>query len=390
MAASSLSLYKRSFVKVLEERLKEPSPLIQVILGPRQVGKTTGVLSIANSSKQAFYASADDSLFHNENWILEQWQAALQSYPHPTLIIDEVQKVMQWSEVIKSLWDSSKRKKTPVKLVLLGSSSLSLSQGLDESLAGRFEIIPAPHWGFEESRVGLNFTLEDYLVYGGYPESARFKSDFERWQAYLKGSIIETVIGKDILRQRTVRNPALFRQAFEILASYPAQEISYNKLLGQLQERGNVDLVKHYIELFEGAFLFKTLEKYSGSARSKKSSSPKILPMCPSLFTFQLGLQDLQNLEIRGRLLEASVGSELAKLSGELMYWRDGNYEVDYVYSQGSQLIAIEVKSGRKKSTLGMSEFCKRHPKALRLFINPENFPDFAKAPAGFLTKFAS
>lgn len=381
--------YKRQFVTLLESRLRESSPLIQAILGPRQVGKTTGIEMLLDALDGTYYVTADDALFHNQEWIAEQWQRALQAHPKPILIIDEIQKIMHWSEVIKSLWDSAKRKKIPIKLVLLGSSSLNLSQGLDESLAGRFEIIPVAHWGYEESRIAFDYNLEDYMIYGGYPAAARFTKNFDRWQAYLKGSIIESVISKDILRQRTVRNPALFRQSFEIIAAYPAQEISYNKLLGQLQERGNIDLVKHYIELFEGAFLFKTLEKFSGSIQVKKSSSPKILPLCPSLYTFQMGSNDLENPDVRGRLFEACVGGELAQLPGELMYWRDGKYEVDYIYKRGKELIAIEVKSGYKKSTLGMTEFIKRNPIAKKLFISFENFSQFAKAPEKFLSDYS-
>jgi predicted AAA+ superfamily ATPase len=378
-------MLKRSFVTLLEGRLAEPRPLIQVILGPRQVGKTTGVGMISGFKGRIHYVSADEALIHHPEWILEQWQISLQLHRDPILIIDEIQKVINWSETIKGLWDAARRKKTKIKLVLLGSSSLSLNTGLDESLAGRFELISATHWNFEESRIGLGYHLEDYLVFGGYPEAAQFKDNFDRWQSYLKSSIIESVIGKDILRQRTVRKPALFRQAFEILASYPAQEISYTKLLGQLQEKGNVELVKHYIELFEMAFLFKSLQKYSGSSIAQKSSSPKILPMCPSLYSFQLGPQDILNPEIKGRIFEAAVGVELLKLPGTLFYWRDGKFEVDFIYVRGSQVLAIEVKSGRKKMTSGMSEFVKRNPKAKPIFINPDNFLDLSKNPQKFI-----
>ncbi len=390
MPAPKRKIHKREFVTTLEGRLKEKDPLIQVILGPRQVGKTTGVESLSGFKNQIYYATADDALTHSENWIAEQWQNALSLRPNPILIIDEIQKILHWSDRIKALWDSASRKKAKLKLVLLGSSSLSLSEGIEESLAGRFEVIPAPHWGFEESRKALQYTLDEYLLFGGYPGAARFKKNFGRWQNYLKSSIIDAVINKDILRRRTVKNPALFRQCFELLSSYPAQEVSYNKLLGQLQEKGNIDLVKHYIELFEGAFLFKTLQKYSGSFLVQKSSSPKVLPLCPSLYSYKVGPNDLEDPEIRGRVFEACVGSELSRLPGSLFYWRDGNFEVDFIYTRGTQLIAIEVKSGRRKRGSGLTEFLKRYPKAEQVFISPENFEEFSKNPSDFLGRLVN
>jgi uncharacterized protein len=381
---------KRRFVEVLEDRLKEPTPLIQVLLGPRQVGKTTGVQMLSLGS-HIHYTSADEFLTHGPEWIDEQWQAARLQAKDPILVIDEVQKILQWSEKIKGLWDAERRKKRPFRLVLLGSSSLSLQQGLEESLSGRFEVIPVHHWNYDESHRFFGYSLDDYLLYGGYPESARFHEDYPRWQAYLRNSIIETVVGKDILRLTSVRKPALFRQTFELLSAYPAQEISYTKLLGQLQDSGNTDLIKHYIELFEGAFLFKSLMKFSGSTVRQKSSSPKIFPLCPSLYSYRLNGKELLDPDTRGHIFEAAVGSELAKLPGELFYWRgDRDAEVDFVYQHGHDLCAIEVKSGRKKSAHGLRAFTEKFKKAKTLFITPENFPSLSKNSNDFLERALS
>lgn len=384
----AMKLLKRAFVKVLEDRLNESTLLIQVILGPRQVGKTTGVQMLDSFAEDIHYASADDALSLSADWINEQWQAAKLKSKTPILIIDEIQKVEHWSERIKALWDAEKRKKGNLKLVLLGSSSLHLHTGLDESLAGRFEVIRVHHWSFAESHEQFGFTLNEYLQFGGYPESAQFKNDYRRWQVYLKSSIIESVVGKDILRQSGVRKPGLFRQTFEILAAYPAQEVSYTKLLGQLQEKGNTDLVKHYIELYEAAYLFKAIPKYSASVMRQKTSSPKIIPLCPALYSYRSGKSDLESSELKGHIFEAAVGAELTKLPGELFYWK-GKAELDFVYVYEKQILAIEIKSGRKKSAKGLDEFTSLYPKSKQLFITPENFLQFSKDPEGFLQKLS-
>ena len=222
----------------------------------------------------------------DRTWLLEQWQKALLLGDGTLLVIDEIQKIPNWSEILKSLWDKHPRR---LRVVVLGSSSLQIQSGLTESLAGRFELTRIYHWTFTELKNAFGYDLERYLLYGGYPGSVAYEGDYDRWYAYLKDAIVEAVIGKDILLNRKVANPALFRQAFEILCRYPAQEISYTKLLGQLQDKGNTDLIKYYMELYAGAFLIYSLEKYSAKGWLTRTSSPKILTACPALHTMTAG-----------------------------------------------------------------------------------------------------
>lgn len=377
------SPYERAFVALLEKRFSEASPLIQVLVGPRQVGKTTGLRQLlARTSGNCHYANADDQLVSDRSWLLAQWQKALALGNGTLLVIDEVQKIPNWSEAIKSLWDKQPHR---LRVVLLGSSSLQIQSGLTESLAGRFELTRIYHWTFTELKTAFGYDLGRYLLYGGYPGSVAFEDDYDRWYAYLKDAIVEAVIGKDILQNRKVANPALFRQAFEILCRYPAQEISYTKLLGQLQDKGNTDLVKYYLELYAGAFLIYSLEKYSAKSWLTRSSSPKILPACPALYTMTAGPRTLADPEQRGRAFELAVGAELLQLPGELFYWREKNAEVDYVYRYQGRLYALEVKSGRKKSTKGLEAFIKRFPDASPVIVDPDNFSMLSRYPGKFL-----
>src|ERR1039457_2810262 len=232
--------YERLFVAQLEKRLLGEKPLIQVLVSPRQVGKTTGMRQLLDRcSHNNHYANADDLLVTDRTWLLEQWQKALLRGDGTLLVIDEMQKIPNWSETLKSLWDKNPHR---LRVVVLGSSSLQIQTGLTESLAGRFELTRIYHWTFNELKNAFGYDLERFLLYGGYPGSVSYEDEYDRWYAYLKDSIVEAVIGKDILLNRKVGNPALFRQAFEILCRYPAQEISYTKLLGQLQDKGNTDL----------------------------------------------------------------------------------------------------------------------------------------------------
>jgi len=376
-------LYERPFVALLEKRLYGDQPLIQVLVGPRQVGKTTGMRQLlARYPNNNHYANADDLLVTDRTWLLEQWQKALLLGDGTLLVIDEVQKIPNWSETLKSLWDKNPRR---LRVVVLGSSSLQIQTGLTESLAGRFELTRIYHWTYTELKNAFGYDLERFLLYGGYPGSVSYEDDYDRWYAYLKDSIVEAVIGKDILLNRKVGNPALFRQAFEILCRYPAQEISYTKLLGQLQDKGNTDLIKYYIELYAGAFLIYPLEKYSAKGWLTRSSSPKILISCPALYTMTEGPRALDDPDKRGRVFELAVGAQLLQLPGELFYWREKNAEVDFIYQYQGKLYAIEVKSGRRKSAKGLEAFMKHFPDACSVILTTDNFSLFSEDPRKFL-----
>lgn len=376
-------IYERSFVAQLEQRLSTGQPLIQVLAGPRQVGKTTGVKQlIARYPHDTYYANADDILTTDRTWLIEQWQKALLSGKKALLIIDEIQKIPNWSETIKALWDKAPK---TLRVIILGSSSLQLQTGLTESLAGRFELIRTYQWTFDELNQAFKYNIDRYLTYGGYPGAVAYEKDFDRWYAYLKDSIIEAVVGKDILLNRKVGNPALFRQAFEILCRYPAQEISYTKLLGQLQDKGNTDLIKYYIELYSGAFLIHPLEKYSAKNYLSRGSSPKVLVACPALYAMHEGPHILADPEKKGRVFETAVGARLIQLPGKLYYWRERQNEVDYIYEYQGGLYAIEVKSGRRKLSMGLNVFLDKFPKAHPVIITYENFAEFSENPRKFL-----
>lgn len=367
-------LIELPFIASLRRNLAEQRPFIQVILGPRQVGKTTGVQQVLSKydASEYFYCSADGDVARASAWLRERWELAKAHNPHGILVVDEIQKVENWSESLKALWDRQAQQQEKMQVVVLGSSSLALQQGLTESLAGRFQKHSVYHWSAEESLAAYGLTLEEFLRFGGYPGSYLLREQPQEWVHYVKESIIAPVIGKDILSQARVKSPALFRQCFDLVCSYPAQEISYTKLLGQLQDKGNTDLVKYYLELFEGAFLLKQLFKYSAKPVLRKRSSPKILPLCPALYSVGLGVD--MNAEERGRAFEVTIGALLNRLPGDLYYWRERNAAVDFVYVDGKCVHAIEVKSGQKVAAKGLAVFTSQFPHAQTHLVTPENY----------------
>jgi len=364
-------LYTRPQADELARRLAEPRRFIQVVAGPRQVGKTTLVQQVLGTSAVTVqFASADEPTLRGREWIEVQWEAArlksrAEGARDAVLVLDEIQKVSDWSETVKRLWDADSRAGVPLKVVVLGSAPLLIQRGLTESLAGRFEILRLPHWSYPEMREAFGWSMEEFVFYGAYPGAAPLITEPERWARYVVDALIETTISRDVLLLTRIDKPALLRRLFQLACSYSGQMLSYQKMLGQLQEAGNTTTLAHYLDLLAGAGMVTGLQKYAGEAVRQRGSSPKLQVFNTALMTAPSGLrleQARSDPELWGRLVESSVGAHLANAAAagdcELFYWRDRNREVDFVVRSGSILNAIEVKTGRKRDTLaGMAAF---------------------------------
>ena len=350
-------IIQRVEYKLLMSRLQEPDSLIQVIVGARQVGKSTLVRQVLAGLQLPFIVeSADAVAATDQQWIEQLWnRARVESSKHPqgfVLAIDEIQKIQQWSETVKRCRDEDITKGESFSVVLLGSSKLILQQGLTESLAGRFELIPLPHWRYHEMLEAFDFTPEQYVWFGAYPGAAGFINDEQRWKAYVRDSLVDTAISKDILMLNRVDKPALLRNLFETGSHFSGQMLSYNKLIGQLQDAGNTTTLSHYLRLLNQAELLCGLEKYAAGKARKKASSPKFQTYNTALvnaYKTEEFDEARQNSVLWGRSVESSIGAYLLTFSKEnlnLYYWRDGNNEVDFVLEYRNKIVALEVKTG--------------------------------------------
>jgi predicted AAA+ superfamily ATPase len=376
-------MYVRSQHKTLTGRLKEPRRFIQVVTGPRQVGKTTLVQQVAdNLGLLVRFASADEPTLRGAEWIAQQWEAARLEAKGAgrhgsVLILDEIQKVADWSEAVKRLWDADSVKKLPLKVVLLGSAPLLIQRGLTESLAGRFEIIHLAHWTYREMQAAFGWALDQYLFYGGYPGAAPLIKEPARWTRYIKDSLIETTISRDVLLLTRVDKPALLRRLFEMGCAYSGQILSYQKMLGQLQDAGNTTTLAHYLDLLSGAGMIVGLQKFSGGTVRQRGSSPKLQVLNTALMGAQSGItlpEAKKEPGLWGRMVESAIGAHLANAGAaglcEVFYWRDRNREVDFVVRAGKTITVIEVKSGRKRESLpGIEAFTTTFPRTRPLLV---------------------
>jgi predicted AAA+ superfamily ATPase len=384
--SKSSTPFRRPQGAVLARRLREPRRFIQVVAGARQVGKTTLVQQVVERAKLPVrFASADEPTLRGAEWISQQWEAArLAAGPKGgILVLDEVQKAVGWSESVKRLWDEDTRARRPLKVVLLGSAPLLVQKGLTESLAGRFEILRLPHWSFAEMRDAFDFSLDQYVCFGGYPGSAPLAREASRWRRYILDSLVETTISRDVLLLTRVDKPALLRRLFELGCRYSGQVLSYTKMLGQLHDAGNTTTLAHYLELLGGAGLLTGLAKFSGRVARQRGSSPKLQVLNTALMSAQSGIffdEARVDGESWGRLVESAVGAHLANAAAagecELFYWRERNREVDFVVRAGREITAVEVKSGRGRDTRpGLAAFAEAFKPARRLLVGGDGIP---------------
>jgi uncharacterized protein len=378
--------YTRPEEAKLKQRLSEPVRFINILAGPRQVGKTTIIRDlIPLGSPHGYYISVDEevdvsmSSFSSDissitppqkkdaDWLRHYWREArnqavkwaeiclrngtsIQVEPY-VFAIDEIQKIDQWSDIVKGLWDEDRANNNSMHVVLLGSAPLLIQKGLSESLAGRYELMTVSHWGFTEMQEAFDFSLEEFIYFGGYPGSATLIHEESRWRSYVRESLIQPNIEKDILQMVRIKNPALLKQLFELGCHYSGRELSLTKIIAQLNEAKHTVTLADYLQLLTQAKLLAGLQKYAAKEVRKRNSVPKLIAFNTALIS---AIQDYTFAEAQadrsywGRLVESSIGAHLLNTCDSdtrVHYWRDGSDEVDFILTRGRKVTAIEVKS---------------------------------------------
>lgn len=401
--------YIRPQAAILTSRLAEQPRHIHILAGPRQVGKSTLVQQVLRKRPIGSYrmldaeALAPSQAAPGSRWITEQWMLAeadaiaWRDSGHPlsetlpyVLVLDEIQHIEQWSTAIKGSWDAGKARGAGMQLILLGSAPLLVQQGLNESLTGRYELLRIPHWSFSEMTECFDFSLDQFMYFGGYPGSAPLIHDEERWRGYVRGSLIEPSIERDVLAMARVDAPATLRRLFELGCEYSAQILALNRV-SQTLGAGHVLTLAHYLSLLTQAGLLTGLQKYSNHAIRQRQSPPKFQVLNNALFSahgthgFAEALADRTRW---GRLVESAIGTHLlngADQDTRIHYWREASLEVDFVIEHRGRLAAIEVKSqGVKGGLHGLDEFCRRNPEAKRWVVGGDALPigEFMMQPA--------
>lgn len=414
--------FRRAQVDTLIQRLAEQPKVLIAIFGPRQSGKTTAVRqALASIEQKSWYVSFEphseavkpsltreshpDSAAEmgsvisvvpqaHERQLIDTWehcrQQAVRSPAGFVLVLDEIQRIDRWSSLVKRLWDEDRWNGCPLHVVLLGSAPILMRDGLTESLFGRFEPIRFPHWSFAEMSEAFDFSLDEYICFGGYPGAAAWIADTNRWSDYVRSAFIVPTIERDVLSLVRVDKPELLKRLFDLGARYSGQEMSYTKLLGYLQDAGNTTTLTRYLDLLSRVGMIAGLSKYANRPTSSKVPTPKLNVFNTALMSAASGLSFDDARADRsywGRLVESSVGAHLLNAASsrvEVKYWRDRNFEVDFVLERGFHLVGIEVKSGQSPvATRGLSEFQRRFQPKNTIVVGDAGVPlhEFLSVP---------
>ncbi|MCY4519016.1 MAG: AAA family ATPase [Acidimicrobiaceae bacterium] len=393
--------YRRLQVATIVERLNEPPERLLAIFGPRQSGKTWAVrqalASIPQRSRIVPVDAPDEDVESNPigfsnaagttggyvrlatasrdvQWLVDIWEEARYQARSSdrgfVLALDEIQRVQGWAAAVKGLWDADRASGCPLHVVMLGSAPLLMQAGLNESLMGRFEPIDFVHWSFDEMADAFEFDLDEYVYFGGYPGAASFVSDHQRWHRYVRSSLVEPSIERDVIDMTRVDKPELLRQVFDVAARHSGRMLSYTQMLGLLEDAGNTTTVTRYLDLLHQVGLVTGLPAYSESAVSR-ASSPKLNVLNTGLMSMASGYtfhQARVDRTLWHYLVESAVGAHLLNSSSpgtNVAYWRGRRrrsvVEVSFVVERGPHRVGIDVASEAEHEALpGLDEFADR------------------------------
>ena len=413
-----MTRFRRGQVETIARRLLDLPERIIAIFGPRQTGKTTAALqALRLVPHQHRYEAVDEpelmeapepfaevsaaaplpAAVRNRRWLQEVWERSRHNARHSSrgfvLVLDEIQKISGWSETVKGLWEADRRSGCPLHVIILGSAPLLMQAGLNESLAGRFEPIRVTHWSYSEMAEAFGYSFDEFIYFGGYPGAADRRHDRDRWTTYIREALVEPNIERDVLSMTRVDKPALLKRLFDLGARYSGRELSYNKMLGPLQDAGNTTTLTRYLKLLADAGLLVGLSKHTERPVSAKASTPKLNVLNTALMAVATGYTFEEARADRsywGRTVESAVGAHLvntASPSTVVKYWRDGHHEVDFVLQRGPNTVGIEVKSGAAPANLrGLTEFKRRFSPRATVIAGESGVPlhEFLSRPADY------
>ena len=371
-------MIKRALFQKLNEKFNKGKAI--VLLGPRQVGKTT-LINTCLEGQDFLFLNGDDPEIRNllENTGISKLRLIIGK--NTLIFIDEAQRIKDIGLIAKIIIDQFKE----VQLIVSGSSALEINQSTQEPLTGRkfeYQLFPIS-WEEFENHVGYleaNTQLEERIIYGMYPDVLNNRSE----AAEILKQLTTSYLYKDVLSITGIKKPELLDKLLKALALQVGSEVSYNELANLLQI--DKTTVSKYIDLLEKAYIVFRLNSYSRNQRNEIKNNRKI-------YFYDNGIRNmiinnLNPLELRtdkGALWENFLISERIKLQqyNQLYtnnyFWRTvQKQEIDFVEETNGQVTAYEFKWNSKGKAKIPAVFLNQY-NAIGKIIDKENFREFVR-----------
>jgi len=369
-------MYKRTLKNSLENKINKGKAII--LIGPRQVGKTTLIKAVIDTKKHLFL-DGDDSTVRNllNSPNTEQIKSIVGS--NKLIFIDEAQRIEGIGLTLKIITDQFK----DIQLLVSGSSSFDLSSALNEPLTGRkweYELFPISWEEFEDKHNYLvaEQQLENRLLYGFHPDVLNNPGE----EKELLKQLVNSYLYRDILAYSNIRKPEVLERLVQALALQIGNEVNYNELAQTVGIDKNT--VSNYIDILEKGYVIFKLNSFSRNLRNEIKKNRKIYFYDNGVRNMVLG--NFSPLDLRqdtGALWENFLISERRKqntyknTTAKMYFWRTKQQqEVDLVEECNGEITGFEFKWNAKKKLNLPKTFVKEY-NAKEVIIDRINFRDF-------------
>ncbi len=371
-------MYSRHLSDRIKDRIDSGKAI--VVIGPRQVGKTT-LIELILESKDYLLLDGDDpktrTLLTEPN--TEQIRRILGNYKY--VFIDEAQRIDGIGLTMKIITDRFK----DVQLFASGSSSFDLSNRINESLTGRkweYQLFPISWEEYENHHGFLHAeqSLENRLLYGFYPDVLNNVGDEES----ILRNLVNSYLYKDILSYADIRKPEVLDKLVQALALQIGSEVN----LSELAQTVNVDknTVSKYIDILEKGYIIFKLSSFSRNIRNEIKTNKKIYFYDNGIRNMVIG--NFNSIELRndkGALWENFLISERIKQIeykqsfARPYFWRTKQQqEIDYVEEKGGKIFGFEFKWRKKNNQKLPITFTETYNAETKI-IDRDNFREFVK-----------